>query len=107
MQETSVTTLPLRSMFLSVANPAPIARGTKVPVRADIRNTGPTPVILTTSAQDVRAAAQLSGSLSQSYRLPPGRTVVFVLKDGQSLYAGSAGAGGEITVTVNEALPLV
>jgi hypothetical protein len=107
MQETSVTTLSLQSMFIAAAEPAPIARGTRVPVRADIRNTGAVPVIITTSTQDVRSAAALAGALSQSYRLPPGETVVMVLKDKQAIYAGASGAGGEITVSVNEALPLV
>ena len=107
MQETLVRTLTLPSLFLGTSNAAPIAKGGAVPVRAEIYNAGPVPVILTTATQDVRSAGALSGGLSQTRRLPPGETTVFVLKDKHALYAGAAGAGGEVTASISAALPLV
>jgi len=84
----------------TAANPSPIAKATKVPVRAAVRNTGGGIVFVGYATTDV------SPVTSQSYRLPPGESEVFILAPYQSLYVSAAG-GSIVSVTVSDALPLV
>jgi hypothetical protein len=61
-------------------------------------------VFLAMSSQDLMGPG---GITTGAYRLPPGAADPFVLAPGQQLFAAALGAGGLVSVSQSEALPLV
>ena len=85
-------------------NPLGIARGTSVPVRALVRNAGAVLIFLGGTITDAVDSAGVPSS--GTYRLAPNTSEVFVLAPEQVLYAISAGAGGTVSVSLSEAIPI-
>ena len=79
-----------------------ITQAGALPTRVQLRNTGGVLVFL---AYDVNALTDVT-SLGAVYQLPAGAgPEVFVLAPGQSLFAVSVGAGGQVSVAISEAVP--
>lgn len=74
-------------------------------VRVLVRNTGAVPLFYAGADQDVVTA---EGPSSKTFRHSPGDSdVVLVLAPEQILYAVGAVKGGECSVAISEALPLL
>lgn len=99
MQASIVQTL---SIPLIGQTAALITQAGALPTRVQLRNTGGSLVFL---AHDVNALTDVT-SLGAVYQLPAGAGPdVFVLAPGQSLFAVSTGAGGQVSVAISEAVP--
>ncbi len=103
MQETTFPTVNLPTS-VGGALPTPIAQGRKVPTRVLVRNISATMVFLAKASQDIVGP---SGTAGDAFRLPPGASEVFVLKDKQTLFGAGLGVGGRVSVSRSDALPLV
>lgn len=101
MNPTSGKTFPVPDLG---APPAPLARGTEVPVRVTVRNVGPVLLFLAFATEDLSADGGPSGG---AIELPVGENDVYVLDAGQVLFASSAGPGGRASLSQSDALPLL
>jgi hypothetical protein len=82
------------------AVPVALAIAGEVPMRVAVRNIGAVLLFIGSGSTDVTEAG------AETFRLPPGGQEVFVLAPGQKLYASGAGAGGFVSASSSEALPL-
>jgi hypothetical protein len=90
--------------FLPSGDAPQIARGWDVPVRVQIRNSGPTMIFLSDTLSDLTSPDGPSGAV---YRLPSGERDVYVIAPQQILYGLSSGAGGFVSVALSEAFPIL
>lgn len=104
MQDTVFQTFTTPAASVALAKPLVIARGTNVPVRVLVKNIGAVPIFVAGADQDVVTA---EGPSSKTYQIDALASDVFVLAAEQSLYAVGAVAGGKVSVSVSEALPLL
>lgn len=105
MDLTSFKTLSVPGAATSQTEPLVIARGATVPVRVLVRNVGSVPLFIAGADQD---AVNEQGPTMKTFRLSPGSAdAVFVLKDRQKMYCVGSTPGGEISVSISDALPLV
>lgn len=105
MQDSLLKTLSIPDATLA-RNPAPIAHATQTPVRVLISNTGAALLFLGFSQADVMPGAG-GGATSSAFRIFPGSRDVFVLAPKQVLFASAAGPGGQASMLVSEAFPII
>lgn len=74
------------------------------PVRLAIRNNGGVTALLAYSSGAVNGAA--GGTIGQTYQLPAGAEVIFILQPRQQVYGVGAGAGVNVSYHASVALPL-
>lgn len=88
----------------SNVSPTTVVKGDRgVPMRCEVKNVGGVLLFFGVSSGDVGGN---DGPTTAVFRVPPGDTDIFVLIQGQTLYAVGAGAGGLVSVAVSEAIPL-
>ena len=83
-------------------NPSVLARAQKQPLRALVRNIGPSIAAIAFSP----GALVGQQSILDSFQLPAGESEVFVLDQGDTLYAAGVGAGGTVSIHTSPALPI-
>ena len=103
MQSSHVRTIPVPAGGAG-ATPTAAAFAAKVPIRVSVRNVGGAVLVFGYSSSDVVGEG---GPTSSVYRLPLGASEIFVLAPKQTLYAVGVGAGGVVSVSVSEAIPVV
>jgi hypothetical protein len=86
---------------LGSPTPATIAGQTTTPLRVLVRNTGAVNVFLSSSGSELTTR-----QVGSAYQLPAGQEDVFVLAPKQALYVEAAGAGGQVSYSVSEAIPV-
>lgn len=75
----------------------------KIAVRVLVANVGAVPLAVGATPAAVAGNAVNTGA---NFRLPAGRSEVFVLAPRQSLYAVGIGGGGRVSYSISEALPM-
>ena len=86
--------------FLPGGDAPEVARGWDVPVRVQIRNSGPVEIFLSDTLNDLTSPEGPSGAI---YRLPAGERDVIFLAPQQKLHGLGAGPGGFLSITISEA----
>lgn len=99
--------LQTADVLISTADPSTVGPVYAAPsdtvVRVFVSNVGAAAVILGFQPNAVVGAGLTTGG---NYRLPANREVTIIMQPRQTLYATGVGAGGRISFTVSEALPL-
>ena len=103
MRPSLANTFPLPDSTVG-QDATPIARGTDIPVRVVLVNTGPVLAFLAFSTQDLQFDG---GASSGTFELAAGAREVFVLAPGQVLFGSGSGPGGRVSAVISDALPLV
>lgn len=84
-------------------DPVAVARaGQATPSRVEIRNLSATTINVGLAQQDIQGP---SGITSTVWQIPPGEKDLFVLAEGQVLFANSSAPSARICVQVSEAYP--
>lgn len=99
MQNTNFETLSIQPV--GTQNPTTLSKAAKVPLRILVNNVGPVVIFVSPTTADLTPLPTTA-----SYRVFPGEQHSFVLAPKQGLYAVGAAAGGLMSVTSSEALPL-
>lgn len=81
--------------------PTTLVKSAKVPLRLLINNVGPVVIFVAATVNDLAPLPSTA-----TYRVFPGQQHALVAAPGQGLYAIAAAAGGLLSVTTSEALPL-
>lgn len=97
MQDTTFETMTIAP--IGSPTPTTIVKASKVPMRVILNNVGPVPVWI---GDEVTDLVPLGNSV---YRIFPGDPYTFVVASTQSVYAISGGLGGQLSVSVSEAIP--
>lgn len=100
MQDSKLNTLSVPIIGQN-ANPSTLVYASGAPMRVVVRNTGPTLIFISHDSNTLRATTVAAGA----FRLAPGEEDVYVLAAKQGLFAGSNGAGGEVSIAMSEAIP--
>jgi hypothetical protein len=87
--------------FLPGGDAPEVARGWDVPVRVQIRNSGPVEIFISDTLSDLTSPEGPSGAI---YRLPPGERDVIVIAPQQQIYGLGAGPGGFLSIALSEAV---
>jgi hypothetical protein len=83
-------------------DPSTLFKAAGKPVRVVVRNVGGSLLHIAYESTTLNN----SQVIANAFRLPPGASEVFVLMPKQGLYAGAAGAGGQVSIAVSEALTM-
>lgn len=102
VQATTFATLSVGALGVA-QTPTVIAKAAPIPMRVELRNVGPVLIFLASSTGEVNPQRPPTAG---TYRLLPLAVEVFVLAPGQNLYGVAVGAGGLVSVSISEALPL-
>lgn len=102
MSRAQTVTVPSINAIAGTVGPAILARSSNTPQRALIKNSGGNVVLIGFSAQAVSDV----NSSTDSFRLDPGESQVFVLEPSDQIYAAAIGANGLISAHVSPAFPL-
>lgn len=99
MQNTSFETFSVQA----VGSPSPttLAKAATHPLRVLINNVGPVMIFISLNTTDLQPAPTM-----QTYRVFPGQQHALVLAPKQGLHAVGVAAGGLMSVTSSEALPV-
>jgi hypothetical protein len=97
-----MTTITVRGV--GTTTPGIVATATNAPLRVLVRNVGPALCFL---SYETESLANPGGPSTGTYRLPAGKSDIFVLAPAQSLYTVAAGPGGLLTIAESEAFPVV
>lgn len=88
---------------IGTGNPSRLVQASQnAPMRVLVRNVGGTGLFIAHELQ----AVQNTNSNGSTYQLPPNQSDVFILAEGQSLFAAANGGGGVASLAVSEAIPL-
>lgn len=98
MQNVSFDTITVPAIG---GNPATLAKAAGLSLRLLVNNVGPTVMFISQATTDLQPVPTTG-----SYRVFPGEQHVFVVAPKQSVYAISAAAGGLLSISLSEALPL-
>jgi len=101
MQPSQLNSLVIPSV--GVQNPATLWKAAEVPVRVVIGNIGPNLILL---AHDSGTLAN-SPVFANAFRLATTKELTIVLAPQQGLFAVGVGIGGEVSIAVSEALPII
>lgn len=105
MQATDAKTISVPGAAQSQTEALVVASAAKVPVRVLARNVGAVPLFVAFADQDVVTA---EGPSMNTFRLAPeSPDAVFVLSPEQKMYCVGSTPGGEISISISAALPLV
>lgn len=99
MRESKVNTLNVPQV--GSTNPATLFYADKVPMRVVVRNVGGALLLIAHDSNTLQQGA----IVANAFRLPSGDSEVFVLAPKQGIFAASAGAGGQASIAVSEAIP--
>lgn len=100
MQNSQLNSLILPSV--GEENPATVIKAAEIPLRVVVFNFGPVLIFLAHDA----GTLQNVPVFANAWQLPPGRDLTIVLAPKQGLFAAGSGTGAELSVSINEALPI-
>lgn len=99
MRDTLLRRVTVRAVAPNVS-PPPLVNAAESPMRVLIRNTGGALIFLALTVNDLQRPGQSAD------RLAPGDELIYVLAPRQGLFALAAGAGGFVTLSANDAVPV-